>query len=903
MLARTGRGVDVQASELFGTLLQRYRVAAGYSPEALAERASLSRRGIADLERGARRTAFPATIRRLAEALELDAQQRAALLAAARPGRAEPAVQPLPVAASLPVATTSFVGRQRELEDVGRLLQVSRLLTLTGAGGSGKTRLALEAARGEVMNRADGVAFVPLAAIADFGLVARNIAQALGVREIVDQPIRDTLVAYLRSREAFLLLDNFEHLLPSAPLIGDLLESCPRLKVLVTSRELLRLRGEHEYRVPPLAVPSAAPDTPVAALLRCASVVPFSHRAAQVSPEFTLTAERARLVGDVCLRLDGLPLAIELAAARTRVLSLKLLLERLDHRLPVLVGGPRDLPARQQTLRDTIAWSHGLLSAGEQRLFRRLAVFAGGCTLPQAEALCRSDPDLDQAVLDGLSSLVIKNLMQREEQPDGSTRFSMLETIREFAFEELAQNGELEAVRERHAYVFAALAATLEPHLYGRERMHIFEGLRKDQENIRAALRWSVEQQRAEPGLVILGALWLWFWPLFREGRAWAEAVLRLPAEGALDRLRSKALFMASLMAWAEGDGPAYEAFANEAEALARAVESPELLAYALTSMRVHGPDLRNRVHARFAECLDAARASNSAWLMAWASFCYAMTAQTPDPEAAARLGREAVDRFRALGDDWLMADASVALGLALLQLGQFDEADRTLREGLPVLRLVRDRKWIDTSLLALGVIAEARGDVAAMAELYAEALVLCRDTGDDGNLSLAFQGLAATAALRRDWPAAARLLGATHTARQTRMPYSSIRGHEKSYSATMLKVRGELGEGAFQAAWEIGTRLSSDEAIAEALVVAADYSSTVGGGAARPANLSDREEQVLHLLANACTSREIAAVLGLSIHTVRRHIINLYAKIGAHRRSDAVAYALRHGLIDTVLN
>jgi predicted ATPase len=289
-----------------------------------------------------------------------------------------------------------------------------------------------------------------------------------------------------------------------------------------------------------------------------------------------------RTVADICLRLDGLPLAIELAAARAKVLSPRVLLERLEHRLLVLVGGQRDLPVRQQTLRATLAWSHDLLSPADQQLFRRLSVFAGGCTLSDAEALCKADADLEHPVLDGLSSLVDKNLLRRESGPDEEPRFIMLETIREFALEQLDACSETERLRERHARRFSALAQTAEAPLASGRRDPWLARLTADQENIRAALRWSIENECSEPGLAIVGALWVWFWLSFREGRAWAEAVFELPGAKATGIPYAKALFMASLMAWGEGDGPAFDQFGRDGAAVARAIGSPERLAYAL---------------------------------------------------------------------------------------------------------------------------------------------------------------------------------------------------------------------------------------------------------------------------------------------------------------------------------
>ena len=446
----------------FAVLLQHYRAAAGLSQDELAERAGLSRRGISDLERGQRRSPHPATARRLAHGLGLDVSQCQAFLASARTTSTAESTDP-PGLSTLPVPPTGLIGRESELAEVRRLLSRTRLLTLTGPGGSGKTRLAMELAHASVDAYADGTALVVLAPLADQELVAAAIAQVLGVRERADMSVREALVAHLVRRQLLLLLDNFEHLLEAGPLISGLLGACPRLTVLATSREALRLRDEQEFPVPPLALPTGDPNASAAALMQCASVELFGQRAAQLMPDFRVTAGNARIIGDICLRLDGLPLAIELAAARVKVLSPALLLERLEHRLPLLVGGARELPARQRTLRDTIAWSHDLLGPDDRHLFRRLGVFVGGCPLAAAEAVGLIDAGSERPVLDGLASLVDKNLLQREGGPEAEPRFTMLETIREFALEQLEMGGEVEQMRRAHAAYYLTWLATTDP--------------------------------------------------------------------------------------------------------------------------------------------------------------------------------------------------------------------------------------------------------------------------------------------------------------------------------------------------------------------------------------------------------------------------------------------------------
>ena len=582
----------------FGVVLQQQRQTAGLSQQELADRAGLSRRGISDLERGKRRSPYPATVRQLADGLGLDPTRRAALLASARPQAVEELIGGLhaPPSPSLPIPSTTFIGREYELDEVRRLLTCTRLLTLTGAGGSGKTRLALEAARASSDAYVDGTALVLLAPVADPDLVAPAIAQALGVHEIAGVPLRETLVAYLRPRTLLLVLDNFEHLLVAAQLISDLLAACRNLTVLATSREALRLQDEQELSVSPLELPPPDRAAPAADLLRCASVELFAQRSAQILPSFLLTSDTARIAADICLRLDGLPLAIELAAARIKVMSPAVLLGRLEHRLPLLIGGARDLPARQRTLRDAIAWSHDLLAPGDKCLFRRLSVFAGGCTLDAAEAFCEQDTDLGRPALDALASLVDKHLIERQDGPQGEPRFVMLETIREFALEQLEASGEAEQMRERHAELFARFAEQVEPHLGGGSRRPWLARVEADCDNFRAALRWSFEQRKPDPGLRILGSLWVWWYMVaIGEGRGWAATILDVPSAELTSPSRSRALFTAGLLAWGAGDLSEQARLLAEGVELARTLDSDERLAWAMVLFPLNQPDSRER--------------------------------------------------------------------------------------------------------------------------------------------------------------------------------------------------------------------------------------------------------------------------------------------------------------------
>src|SRR5829696_7639284 len=469
---------------------------------------------------------------------------------------------------NLPAQPTPLVGRERELGEVRDLLRAEgvRLLTLTGPGGIGKTRLGLQVGAELLDEFEDGVFFVALATITEPALVPSAIAEALGVVEAADQPLEESLKGYLRPKELLLLMDNFEQVLGGAPLVGELLSACPELKVLATSRSVLRVYGEQEYPVPSLELPRPGGGglPALEALSQYESVRLFIERAKAAKPDFEVTNESVPAVAEICVRLDGLPLAIELAAARIKLLTPSAMLHRLGSRLKLLRGGSRDLPERQRTLRGTIEWSFALLEAGEQLLFARLAVFSGGRTLEAIEAVCEAEGDLPMEALEGVSSLLDKSLLRQEEGPEGEPRFVMLETIHEFARERLQASGEGEEVRRVHAEYFLGLAEGAEPELRGAQQLACLERLEAEHDNMRAALTWSLENE-PETALRLAGAL-ARFWEMrsdISEGSRWLEAALRQSdrAEVADTEVaatdvarRAKLLSEAGTFAWHRGE-------------------------------------------------------------------------------------------------------------------------------------------------------------------------------------------------------------------------------------------------------------------------------------------------------------------------------------------------------------
>jgi predicted ATPase/class 3 adenylate cyclase len=608
---------------------------------------------------------------------------------------------------NLPLQLTSFVGREAEIAEVERLLGQARLLTLTGPGGSGKTRLALQVAAELLTRFQDGACFVDLSPVTDPALVPAAVANALGVPETAGRPILDGVKEHLRHRELLQVVDNFEQVAEAATQIEELLTAAPRLRTLVTSRVVLSLPGEQEYPVPPLHVPDPArlPSGP-AALGAVEAVRLFSERARAANPRFELTEHNAQVVAEITARLDGLPLAIELAATRTKVLSPEQILSRLERRLAILTSGARSLPERQRTLRAAIAWSHELLDPLERRLFARLSVFTGGWTFESAEEVC--DPEgLGIDALDGLASLVDKSLVRRTEPPGAPARFSMLETIREFALEQLRAGADLEAVVRRHAEHFLRLAVEAEPHLTGPDQAAWLDRCDIEHANIRAALRLAIDTGQADAAQAAAGALWR-FWQQrghLAEGGRWLEEVLAMPSGQAPTAARAKALTGAGGIAWWT-DRAAARARYGEALAIERQLGDPGRLAEALYNH----------------------------------SF---VVAAEDDLQGAARLLDESLALFRQVGDERGAANVLVMQVVPDAMAGAWDRVIARIEDVVAIRRRLGDRLDLAYTLVWLAFAygrAGRRDDARATA---LEALELFRQADDATGLALALLDLA----------------------------------------------------------------------------------------------------------------------------------------------------------------
>ena len=722
---------------------------------------------------------------------------------------------------SLPALRTPLIGREQELADLKRLLidGSPRLITLTGAGGSGKTRLGLQAASEVVAEFPGGVYFVALASITDPTTVTSTVAQVLGVRHTGSKPLAEALQDHLRllvQAPTLLLLDNFEHLLSSAALVGALLEACAPLKVLVTSRAVLHVYGEYEYVVPPLALPAPEQFSSLEVLAGNPAVTLFVERAAAaVKGEFVLTKENAPVVAQICCRVDGLPLAIELAAARIRMLAPAQLLVRLESRLEVLTCGAVDVPRRQQTLRRTIDWSHDLLSPAEQKLFRRLAVFVGGCTLEAAEAVCNTRRDLEIDVLEGMTLLVDKSLMQQIEQRDCEARFAMLETIREYGLEQLTATGEEEATRRSHAAYCLVVAEDGNLPLTLPERTSWLELCDAEHDNLRSALDWLIASDNSEWAMRLALALY-WFWEPrehFVEGRDRLEAILRMKGAQARTRARAIAAGHAGGLASVQGD---YErALCMHREALDVYCELGDQrgIGKQFSSVGLNHDLQGNYAAARseFEQSLRVCRELGDAPETAGAlSNLAGVVRELGEHMQARSLLEEAMSILRKL-EDWIGVAWSLNhLGDVARDRGDFGEARRLYQEGANRFRRLGERWGMARSAADLGYLACDQNDSATAHSLFKEALAIFLELKHKRGIAKVLEGFAYLAAHQHNPERALTLVGAASFLRQT-IGAPRRRGEEAKLDAAL---EAAWKNGGSRARWLAGWKMRLEDAI-----------------------------------------------------------------------------------------
>jgi predicted ATPase/DNA-binding NarL/FixJ family response regulator len=766
---------------------------------------------------------------------------------------------------NLPHQLTSFIGREREIVKIKRLLAGTRLVTLTGAGGCGKTRLAQEVGAGLLERFSDGVWWVEMAALAEPELVPQAVASVLDVSERPGRPLVETLVDHLRPKSPLLLLDNCEHLLPACAYLADtLLRSCPHLRILATSREALGVSGETKWLVPSLSLPERDPIPAIEHLSRYEAVRLFYERARAAEPNFTLTNENASAVIEVCRRVDGIPLAIELAAARVHALAIEQIAVRLDDRLRLLTGGSRTAPGRHQTLRAAMDWSFRLLSEKERILLSRLSIFAGGWTLEAAESVCSGADVPPTEVLDLLIQLVNKSLAVAEAQR-GAARYRLLETVRQYAWERLRELGTADEIRTRHRDWYIEFAESADANLNTPEQLAWLEQLEAEHDNLRAALQWSKEDPGgAEAELRLAGAL-TWFWDRhghWNEARGWLEGALERSGDAPRTVL-PKVLLGVAYWAWRQGDYGRAAAVQEQGLALSR--------------------DLRDE---------------NVAW------FVFQMgnlAADQGDYDRAVALYEECLALRRALGDKW-------GAGMTLAQLGDVarlqrdsERATALYAESLALARETGERFLIAFSLRNLGLVALQQGNHGKAEPLLTESLALCKEVKDKWVTGPCLEGLAQVALERGNYSEATRLLAATEVLYEALGRHRSV-VEQTAHDQYIDQARGSMPAAAFAAIWAEGRALTPSDAIEFVLTARRAISEratrTVKLEARKPAGLlAPREQEVATLVARGLTNHEIASLLVITERTAETHVQHILNKLGFNSRAQIAAWAVENGL------
>jgi predicted ATPase/DNA-binding XRE family transcriptional regulator len=769
--------VDPAADDSLASSLRNLRRATGMTQEELAQRAGISARTVSDIERGLRSVVHGDTARRLSSALGLTGEGRDMFDALARGRRI--GGRPAPPASSIPEVPTPLLGRSRELQAITSTLagHAARLLTLTGPGGIGKTRLAAEAARQARQSFGGGVYFVALGDLKDASLVGPELAKALGVVGRAAD-LQTLLAQRLAGKPALVVLDTFEHLTAAAPLVYALMLGSPETTFLVTSRSALRLRGEQQFPVPPLELPGETDEVSPQMLARWPSTALFWERALAVRPDLPLDPPAAMAVADICRKLDGLPLAIELAAARVRHLPLTAVRDQLTDRLRLLVGGTLDLPQRQRTIRDTVAWSHDLLGPAQAKLFRRLSVFSGGWDLGSAEGVCGGAGEIGDA-LEGISALVDQSLVILD-RAHLQGRYDMLDVVREYAAQRLARAGEADQTGRRHALHYLALAEEAEPNLAQAGHQDWFRRLDAERANLRRAISWAIDRGETVLALRYAAALWRYWRQLgeFTEGRRWTESALRMTGDVPAS-LRARALQAAAALAFPQGDYQRLAGLASETMDLARRSEDPMDMRNALT--------VRGFVavgQGRYEDALDAFR--------------------------------QCVAICQRLGPSWQLATSHLNLGVALLAAGHPDDADAAFEEGLRLYRQLGDNVFAARTTNQRAQAALAQGDNERAGKLARDALTEFASYAERQGIAEGLETLAAVAAAQSDPGRAGTLAGAAAAIRETiaAPPLPDLVSTGRLLQTAQIGIGNEH----WRTSWEAGHALAAADAVAYAL-------------------------------------------------------------------------------------